>query len=395
MTKNEGFMSLEDEFGIEPESTEQTHAEGGEEATAATEGTEAQTDGVTEGATEGDATAATEGATEGTTEQSTEADTFFENFNTRFGAEFKSDEDIKSLLDSRDELSTLKEQSAQWTEYEQRVKEYDEKIAELEGRIDPLSHFTSKESYIAEQLRRAHPDKDPALLQEVVMKDLKEMSDIDVLAKRLLLDNPDLEGGLVGAKEVIDDKYGINRDDEDYEMSSVTKNRIKIDANESRKVLEGLKDTIEMPTVMTAEEKEQAIAEAKEAKSKELIPYADKFKQFDKWTVDIGDDKKFEFDVPDEFKKGLDGMFKGFFLDEEMELNEKNLETVVELRNAMLLTEYFPKIYEVIQNDAKTVTQENTDALLNNNAPENTSTRTDDVRESEDKSQEMINWLNM
>ena len=298
------------------------------------------------------------------------------------------------MIDSREEYSTLKEQSSQWTDYEQRVKEYNEKIAELEGQLDPLSHFTSKESYIAEQLRRAHPDKDPSLLQEVVMKDLKAMPDADILAKRLLLDNPDLEGGLNGAKEVIDDKYGIDRDDEDYEMPSVTKNRMKIDANEARKALDGLKETIDLPTVMTAEEKEQALADAKEAKSKELTPLSDKFKQFDKWEVDLGDDKKFEFDVPDEFKSRLGEMFKNYFLDGDMEVNEETLDTVVQLRNAMFLTEYFPKIYEVIQNEAKTVTQESTDALLNNNAPENTSTRTDDAREAADNSQEIIDWVN-
>ena len=60
----------------------------------------------------------------------------------------------------------------------------------------------------------------------------------------------------------------------------------------------------------------------------------------------------------------------------------------------MFLTEYFPKIYEVIQNEAKTVTQESTDALLNNNAPENTSTRTDDDREAKDDSQEFLRWVN-
>ena len=391
MAENEGFMSIEESLGLEPDATEQTQAGGSEEAAAATEtteGTESQTEGVTEGATEG--------ATEASTEQSTEgADKFFENFNTRFESEFKSDDEIKELLGVRDEYSTLKEQSEQWTDYENRVKEYDETIAGLKEELNPLSHFANKESYIAEQLRKAHPDKDPSLLQDVVMKDLKEMPDMDVLAKKLLIDNPDLEGGLAGAKEVIDDKYGIDRSDEDYEMSSVTKNRIKIDANNDRKSLQGLKDSIELPTVMTDEEKAQALADAKEAKSKVLSPVADKFKQFDKWSVDLGDDKKFEFDVPDEFKSGLGDMIERFFLDGDMEVNEENLNTVVELRNAMFLTQYFPKIYEVIQNEAKTVNQESTDAMLNNEAPENRSTMTDDQRQAEDKSQEQIDWINL
>lgn len=382
----EGLQDISTVFGggsqEGAEGTEQSQAASGEEAATATQGTEAQTEGETGG--EGQAVADEAQSTE-------EADKFFENFNTRFNTEFGSDDDIKSILEGH---SQLKEQSDKWTDYETRVKDYDEKIAELERNYDPLTHFSSKESYIAEQLRKAHPDKDPALLQDVVMSDLKDMGDMDVLAKELLLDNPNLEGGLAGAKAVLDEKYGIDRDDEDYEMSMTTKNRIMIDANKARKDLGVLKESIELPTVMTAEEKEQAIAEAKEAKAQSLLPYADKFKQFDKWSADLGDGKKFEFDVPDSFKEGLDEMFKGFFLEADMDINEENLESVIQLRNAMFLTENFPKIYEVIRNEANTTNQESTDALLNNEAPENRSTRTDDDRQAADPSAGFMDWLN-
>lgn len=380
----EETRSLADELGLSTEEAgeEQTQTEGGEEvAQTEVEQTEVTTEQTGEG-TQAD-------------ETTQEESKFFETFNQKWNTEYQSDDDIASLLESQKEFSDLKEKSTEWSDFETREKDYKSKIAELEDQLDPLKHFPNKESYIEMQLRMQHPDKNPAILHEVVTKDLSEMSDMDVLIKSTLLDVPDIEGGEEGVREHLYNRYGVEFDEDgNPEFTRSIKNSMKIDASRARKELAQYKDSVELPKVMTPEEKEQALQEAKESRAKEISPYLEEFKKFDKWSVDLGDDKQFEFEVPNDFKQSLEDMFKGYFVDGDQPVNEENLETIVQLRNGLFLNEYFPKIYEVIQKEAITQQKEAQDALLNNEEPENKSTATDQDRESKDESQNFLDWVN-
>lgn len=386
----EGTRSLAEEMGYAPEPeetpeviTEEGATENAEQSVSgeSTEEAPAQPSESTEGSlaselgqeTQPEATTP-QGEGEGQTDQE---EKFFELLNKKYDADFQSDDDIASLMEQRQTFADLSEKEKQWSEYESERGTYKERIADLETKLNPLEHFSSKESYVAEQLRKQHPDKDPAILQEVATRDLKEMEDMDVLVKQVMLDTPDIDGGEAGAREHLESKYGIDRSDEDFEMTRAMKNAVKIDAAKARKDLDVLKSEIEMPEVMTPEDREKAVAEAKQEKEQELSPYMEKFKKFDKWTYGEGEDA-FTFDVPDEFKEGLEDMFKGFFIEGDQPVNEQTLEAVAELRDASLLKEYFPKIKEIIVNEAMAKEKADRDKLLNNQSPENTSTATED-----------------
>ena len=316
-------------------------------------------------------------------EQAEEGDKFFEMFNKRYSAEIKGDDDISSLLESKQKVAEYLEKEKVWSDYETERNTYKEKIAELEKQLNPLEYFSSPEAYVAEQLRKQYPDKNPVLMQEIATADLRGMDDMDILVKQTMLDNPDLENGEAGAREYLDSVYGIDRNDEDFQMTIAMKNRIKIDANKARKDLATLKSEIELPKVMTEEERAQAMQEAVENKKKEVAPYREKFEQFDTFKTKIGDNE-FKFDVPNDFKEGLADMFDNFFIQGNQPINEENLQAIQELRDAFFLKENFAKIYEVITKEAITKEKAKMDEMLHNEAPENRGTATDQPKAEND-----------
>ena len=309
------------------------------------------------------------------TEPTTEQPAFFEEINKRFSTELKSEDDFKSLLEASKQVQSYKEKEQTWSAFETEKESLTNKITELESQLNPLSYFSSPEAYKAEQLRKQMPSKDPLILQEIVMQDVNKMDSFEVLVKEKMLSTSGLKKENVEA--ALMKKYGIDSDTPREEWDDIAKTEIAIDAQAAREKFEELKSKVELPDVKTQEQIKAELDSLKENKIKEIAPYQDKFKSFDKFTRKIGDEQ-FEFDVPSDYKESLSDMFKGFFVEGNLPVNETNLETVVELRDALFLLRNFDKIHEVIKKSAVSETVEKTDELLHNKQPQNTATRSDD-----------------
>lgn len=309
------------------------------------------------------------------TEPTTEQPAFFEEINKRFSTELKSEDDFKSLLEASKQVQSYKEKEQTWSAFETEKESLTNKITELESQLNPLSYFSSPEAYKAEQLRKQMPSKDPLILQEIVMQDVNKMDSFEVLVKEKMLSTSGLKKENVEA--ALMKKYGIDSDTPREEWDDIAKTEIAIDAQAAREKFEELKSKVELPDVKTQEQIKAELDSLKENKIKEIAPYQDKFKSFDKFTRKIGDEQ-FEFDVPSDYKESLSDMFKGFFVEGNLPVNETNLEIVVELRDALFLLRNFDKIHEVIKKSAVSETVEKTDELLHNRQPQNTATRSDD-----------------
>lgn len=307
--------------------------------------------------------------------EETKADTpksnWWEEANKTHGWDFKSSDDFKVVVEKAKKVD----------EYEAKVKGIDEvetkykkQLEELQSSLNPLSYFSSQESYVAEQLRRQHPDKSPFVLQEIVTSDNKRMADLDVLIKNQMLETPDLIGGENGAKEYILDKYGIDAETPKEEWSTTIQNKIKIEANATRKQWDELKSKVELPKVMTPEDKEKQSIALKEAKLNQVKPLRETFSKFDKFTETIEDGKVFDFNVTDEYKQQLPEIFDTFFVDAGLEVNEDNLKAMEKIKRALLLESHFKQIYKTIEGDVETRMKAKQDELLNNTNPSNTKT---------------------
>ena len=295
-------------------------------------------------------------------------------FNKTLGTQYKSADEIKPLMDLPNKVREYEEKAKVAEAFPEKEKSYLNKIKELESSLNPLTHFSSKEAYIAEQLRKQHPDKNQSLLHDVATKDLAKMDALEVLINGVMLDNPDVSKA--EAQDWVNDKYGIDPETPAEEWSSAVKSKVKIAANEQRKELAKLKSSIELPEILTPEQVEQKKLESETTLRKQIKPLQDKFSQFDKFTEKVGDNT-FEFVVPDEYRAELPTMFEAFFVNGGQEVNETNLATIAELRDSLMLKRNFADIYRAIETDVEARVKKTYDERLGNAAPPNSSTSTD------------------
>ncbi len=301
-----------------------------------------------------------------------QADEFIENFNKRYGTQYKADDEIRSVFELPKKVSEYEARLSDYENVKKSAEERQRKIDELEGLNDPLKFFSSPDAYIAEQLRIKNPDKDPVLLHEIATTDVSKMGDFDVLVKAMKMFIPNLPDGGAGLRDVLYEKYGIDPEVDPKDWDSKIKTKIAIDAATERYRINELKKGIELPKVMSKEEREQFQAETLAKKQQALAPVKDQFTKFDKFQYE-----GFEYDVPAEYKDKSAEMFDGMFIDAGLEMNEENLKTAIQLRNSNFLLENFGKIKEVIIKQAETALRAKIDAELHNTTPPNTATASD------------------
>ena len=300
-----------------------------------------------------------------------EVDVFFEEMNKRFGTQYKTDDEVKSVFGLPKKVTEYETKLKESEGLAKSIEDYKKKITELEESQDPLKFFSSPDTYIAEQLRIKYPKSNPVLLQEIATTDVNKMGDLDVLIKDKQLFVPDApKEGII--RSVVLKKYGIDPTVPAEEWDEVSVGEMKLDAAAARDKINNLKGVIEMPVVLTKEQKQASADEAIAKKEQAIAPLKETFSKFDKFVYE-----GFEFDVPDEYKSKLPDMFQSMFIDAGLEPNEENLQTALELRDALLLKQYFPKIKEVIAKEAETKLQAKIDAELHNTQPPNTATLTD------------------
>lgn len=309
-------------------------------------------------------------------EETPEVDTFFDNFNKRFSTQYKTDEEIKGLFNLQKKVGEYESRQKELDDIVTSVEEYKKKIQELEGDQDPLKYFSSPESYVAEQLRIKYPKSNPILLQEIATSNVDGMNDLDVLIKekQLFVHNPPRESAI---RAIILKKYGIDAEANPDEWDELAKAEMQIDAATARDKINTLKGAIELPKIVTKEQKEQAEQQAKTQREQAIAPLKDGFSKFEKFTHEAI--PGFEMDVHADYKSKLPDMFAGFFRDANVEPTEENMKSLVELRNALYVYEYLPTLREIWIKEGKTEVQKKTDEELNNTLPPNTTTRTEEA----------------
>jgi len=324
-----------------------------------------------------------EGATEVTAENTepteTVPDEFIETFNKRYNTEYKADDDIKGLFTLPGKVTEYEEKLKDHDSLKDSVDKYKKELEDVKDThmSDLLSKPRIRSAYIAEQLVAKYPDRDPDILANIAMSDIDKMSDLEVLAKERKMRGS--RSSLDNIKAVIIKELGIDADLKPEEWDSLVTTEVEMKATDARDRIKTLLKDIELPKVVTKEEREAQQAKFLEEKTKAIMPIKEVFKKFD--TYNNGE---FEFIVPDEFKSKLDDVFTGMFIKGGLEVNEENIATAELLKKALFVEEYLPKMLEVKEKEVLARVKAEQDALLNNDEPPNTATATDQSTDQED-----------
>jgi hypothetical protein len=299
-------------------------------------------------------------------------DSFIENLNKEFGTQYKSRDEIKNVFSLPKKV----------TEYETKLKESEglsKSIEDYKKKIEVIEEETTarylksplmQKAFVAQQLLEKYPDKDANVLQEIVMADVDKMGDLDAVAKERKIKYPSLN--LADIKAVILSDLGVDTETKPEDWDSLAKSKLTMMAGDARENIKKLTQGIEFPKIVTQEERRKQAEEEQSKKIEILAPLKESFSKFDKFSHE-----GFDFDVPNDYQSKLPDMFDSMFIKAGMEPTQENLQSAVELRDALFLLQYFPKIREVIAKEAETKLQAKHDAELNNTQPPNTATMTD------------------
>jgi hypothetical protein len=315
------------------------------------------------------------------TTESTETtpDEFIENFNKRYNTEYKADDDIKSLFSLPGKVKEYEDKLKDHDSLKTSAEQYKKELEELKesDQSDLLNKPRIRKAFIAEQLIAKYPDRDPDILGELAMVDIEKMSDIDVLARERKMRGS--KSSLENIKAVIIKELGVDAEQPVSEWDDLVKTELELKATDARDRIKTLLKDIEVPKVVTKEEREAQQAKFLEEKVKAVGPIKEVFKKFDTYK-----NGEFEFTVSDEFKSSLGDIFDNMFIKGGLEVNEENLATAELLKKALFVEEYLPKMLEVKEKEVLARVKAEQDALLNNDEPPNTATATDQNVEQED-----------
>jgi len=310
---------------------------------------------------------------------------FFEEINKRYSKGFKSDDEVTAALGSlskmteyETKLTEASEHKAKLDELTTKEKSWLEEKQKLEARLNPLAFFRDEKAYVAEQLRRQFPDKDPAVIERIATNDLSRMDKVDLLAHRLLLDAPDIEGGLEGAKEAVLSDMGLEVGSKPEEWDRITKNKITVKAAQARKDLEELQRSVEIPKVKSEADLQLEVANKIEGLKKAWTPFLDKMEAIDKLQIPAEDGTVLAtIDIPAEWRKEMRDELIGTALSSGTEPNEETIKELNAIREMKFIHKNFPKLYTILENQWKSKAIEERDKLLNNDTPPNNSVKPD------------------
>jgi hypothetical protein len=310
-------------------------------------------------------------------------DTFFTGFNTRFGTQYKTDEEIKSLFSSQGKLTEYETKLRDAEAKASKVDEYQKQIEEIRsnGNSELLSKPLVRKAFIADQLLAKYPDKDPYTLQEIVMADVSKIDDLDVLVKEQKIDFPGYSDE--DHRRSILKNVGVDPDSDPKEWDSIAKLSIAKQAKLAREKITSLTQGIELPKAVTKEERDRVESEALQKRITETSPLKAEFTKFDSFEDNrIGE---FKWEVPKEYQEKLGDMFQAMFFDAGLDVTPENKESLITLRNALMVYDQLPKMAEAWKREGAAQAQKKVDEQLHNTTPPNTTTATDQVDVPQDR----------
>jgi hypothetical protein len=257
-----------------------------------------------------------------------------EDLNKVFESDYKSLDDLKEALNQSKEIDTLRKSSKEWED------KYTEKDKLLKEHSNPLTYFKDENEYKRQQLLKQHPELNSQLAGEVFSQDVDKMDSIKAITLKTMLENPGLEDGEQGILDLIYDKYGIDPETPKSEWDALTRNKINIESNQAKKFLKEIQGEIKLPETIDFEANKEAVekaaTEAKEKLTKDWKPFVGKmFDKFDKLELTREDkdgkaEKFFEYAVDKGFKKEAEEEALKLIVESGLEVNEKNLKTIVQ-----------------------------------------------------------------
>jgi hypothetical protein len=310
-----------------------------------------------------------------TGQETPKPDEFIETFNKRFNTQYKNDDEIKPIFELPKKVTEYEGKLKDRDDLAKSVEQYKKDLENLERTASTkyLSDPLMQKAYVASQLQKKYPDKDPFILQEIAMSDVAQMGDLDAVAKERKIRYPSMK--LENIKAVILNDLGIDGTTPPEEWDSLAKDKLTMMAGDARENIKNLTKGIELPKVETPEETQKRYDEELSKRVEATKPYREQYSKFDKFNMGEG----LDYTVDKEFQEKLGDMFDAFMVKAGNDPTPENLQTLEDLRDAFFFNSHKKEIFEAMYKDAETKIKTKLDEKLGNTQVPNTATASDGV----------------
>ena len=216
---------------------------------------------------------------------------------------------------------------------------------------------------------------DPVAIQRAIGSDLSKMSDLEILTLQDAIKRPGAKGGEAMARRIIADQYGIDLDAPPEEWDDLAVGKLQRAAIDARQELGTFKDEVEIPSIKSEEDLQAERAQAVEDLKGQWAEVLPQMKSFNRVTLPgLEEGKSYDFDVPQEFRDGLDEFFEDMIVTGELEPEEETIALIIEQVKKDFIYQNLDKIIKARDADLRTLLTKQTDADLNNTTPPNNQT---------------------
>jgi hypothetical protein len=316
-------------------------------------------------------------------------------FNKLYKTDFKSEEDIKGVI----------ERSSKAGELENKLKEYDVLKADIEfykKGINPLDWFDSEDDFRVQQFKKTNKDKDASIAYKLFQSDLSKVSDFDLIVQYELM-NGGVVGGEPTAIEYVAKKYDIEDVNNPSEWDALTKTRLKRASNEVRNEIQKMKSEIKLPEVINLAEKREADVkrQAEELEMSKtgwtdvmskLLPNL-KEVEINDYTNDGKSEPLIKYVIEDDIKQGLGNAIMEHLVKNKVPINEANVKDV----GTSIMKEYvwhnLPKILKAYNSTMNSILDKKRDEEIHNPVVLKTEHKPDTLTEEDKRKKDLTEML--
>ena len=302
-----------------------------------------------------------------------------EHFNKHFGKEFKKADEIKGLFDLQGKVT---EYEGKLTEYEKAkldLADLQKKYEEVGKYVNPKDFFANDDVYRTNLMLKKYPDKDVTLMTKISTLDIDKTDNFDLLVLNEMLQNPSIEGGEAGARELLASEFGIDVDDKSS-WDTLTKNKISKEANKVKTEFKTLQK-VEPQLPIDVEKMKSELISRENAKieqvKQEWSPLMDKALQdFKELTIFDTDEKgdlkeiyKYQVEYTDEDRKAIKQDMVNYLAYTGQQINEKSVKDSLDMIKGRFALQQLPKMMKSYGQQIATQKDDEWHQKVNNTNP--------------------------
>lgn len=176
--------------------------------------------------------------------------------------------------------------------YEEKAKMLEDVVGYVEKLSDPKIYYQSERDYLVYQIKKDNSHV-PIEVIEKALDGVDGMDTLTALRYGILIENPEIEGGLEGVDELLMERYGV--DELTADVPRNVKNKMAIDAKAAKAKIASLVEgkSVNRPSIVN--EILQSVTEAKTQYNEALAAWKESQVELPT-AIKIGDDFEFRFE---------------------------------------------------------------------------------------------------